>query len=196
MKKHATVFSLLAACAALLAAAGGPASAQTAQPEEPDTLILSDSLNYDDSAKVSTFTGNVIMTRGAMTLHSDKLVVREDAQGFQYGTATVSGNKLVHVRQEDPERFEVIEAKGRRGEYNGKDETIEMIGQATVTRFICGKPFDTISGARVIYKQKSDTYEAYGGKESAAAGGRVRSVAQPRAKIDAAIEQCRKASSR
>lgn len=194
MKKHSTRFYPLAVCAALLLSISA-ASAQT-NTNEPDTLVLSDSLSYDDAAKVSTFTGNVIMTRGAMTLHSDKLVVREDAQGFQYGTATINGNKLVHVRQEDPERFEVIEAKGRRGEYNGKSETIEMIGQATVTRFICGKTFDTISGARVIYKQKSDTYEAYGGKESATTDGRVRSIAQPRAKINAAIEQCRKSSSR
>ena len=195
MTHKASFLSLFAVCASLLLAAA-PGSAQTSAAEEPDTLILSDSLNYDDVAKVSTFTGNVILTRGAMTLHSDKLVVREDAQGFQHGTATINGNKLVHVRQEDPTKFEVIEAKGTRGEYNGKDETIEMIGQATVTRFICGKPFDTISGARVIYNQKSDTYEAYGGKSSPTAGGRVRSIAQPRAKIDAAIEQCRQSSSR
>ena len=56
----------------------------------------------------------------------------------------------------------------------------------------CGKPFDTIRGERVRYNEKSGTYEAHGGPNSAAAGGRVRSVAEPRAKADAAIAECRK----
>src|SRR3546814_4345892 len=61
-----------------------PAAASGKQSqEEPDTLILSDTLNYNDAAKESTFTGNVIMTRGLLTLRSDKLVMSEDAEGFQ-----------------------------------------------------------------------------------------------------------------
>src|SRR5690606_24882299 len=103
--------------------------------------------------KESVFTGNVIMTRGIMTLRSDKLTMHEDAEGFQYGTATRNApGKLVHIRQENPEECEVIEAQGLRSNYNGKTEELEMIGQAVITRFVCGKPFDSIKGERVIYK--------------------------------------------
>ncbi len=181
--------SLLATCLSCLA----PAAAQQAgTQEEPDTLIVSDSLIYDDNAKESVFTGNVILTRGNMTLHSDRLTMREDAEGYQHGTATVEGGKLVFLRQENPEKFEVLEARGQRAEYNGKTEEIEMIGKAIITRFICGKPFDNIQGERVIYRQKTETYQAFGGPNSAAPGGRVRSLATPRARADAAIEACRK----
>lgn len=188
-------FSLWLACIALITA-GAAAHAQEADKpaEEPDTLVLSDTLDYDDVKKESVFTGNVIMTRGLMTLHSDQLTMHEDAEGFQHGVATVAPGKLVVIRQEDPTKFEVVEAKGLRGEYNGKTEEVTMIGKAVVTRFICGKPFDTIQGERVIYKQKSDTYQAFGGPNSAAAGGRVRSVAQARGKADAAVAECRKKS--
>ncbi|MCC2597730.1 lipopolysaccharide transport periplasmic protein LptA [Pusillimonas sp. MFBS29] len=172
-----------------------PALAQTEPAaEEPDTLILSDTLVYDDAKKESVFTGNVIMTRGLMTLRSDKLTMREDADGFQHGTATVEQGKLVHVRQENPEDFEVVEAQGLRSEYNGKTEELEMIGQAVITRYVCGKPFESIKGERIIYKQKSDTYQAFGGPNSSAAGGRVRSLAQPRAKVDKAAAECREKS--
>lgn len=160
--------------------------------EEPDTLIISDTLNYDDITKESVFTGNVILTRGNMTLHSDRLTMREDAEGYQHGTATVEGSKRVLLRQENPEKFEVLEARGLRAEYNGKTEEIDMIGKAVITRFICGKPFDNIQGERVIYRQKTETYQAFGGPNSAAPGGRVRSLATPRARADAAIEACRK----
>src|SRR5690606_15229775 len=112
-------YLLLALCAAL----SMPALAQETPPaEEPDTLVLSDTLTYDDTKRESVFTGNFVMTRGNMTLHSDRLVMREDAQGFQYGTATVDKSKLVYIRQEDPVKFEVIEARGLRGEYNGKTD--------------------------------------------------------------------------
>src|SRR3546814_20041460 len=83
------------------------------------------------------------MTRGLMTLRSDKLVVHQDADGYQYGTATAQPNKLVFVRQENQAEFEVVEDRGVRAEYNGKTDEIEMIGPAVVTRFKCGNEFET-----------------------------------------------------
>lgn len=175
-----------------------PAAASGKQSqEEPDTLILSDTLNYNDAAKESTFTGNVIMTRGLLTLRSDKLVMSEDAEGFQHGVATVTGaGKRVIVRQENPEKFELIEAQGLRGVYNGKTDEIEMIGQAVITKFVCGKPFDTIRGERVKYNQSTNVYQAYGGPQSSAAGGRVRSLATPSARAEAAAAECQKKSTK
>ncbi len=182
--------SLTALVLALLAV---PVMAQTAAPlDQPDTVVLSDSLTYDDARRESVFTGNVIMTRGNMKLLADRLVMHEDDDGFQYGTATVTAGRQVQIAQENPEKFEVLQARGLRGEYNGKTEEIMVIGQAVVTRFICGKPFDTITGEKIVYHQKTDTYQAFSGPKSATTDGRVRSLAKPRAKADAAIEECRR----
>jgi lipopolysaccharide export system protein LptA len=196
LSTHPTSFvSLLLGSLVLVVGMQAHAQNSKAKSEpEPDTLILSDTLNYDDVKKESVFTGNVVMTRGQMTLHADKLVMHEEADGSQYGTATVAPGKLVNVRQENPAEFEVIEAVGVRGEYNGKKDEIEMIGQAVVTRFVCGKQLDQIKGERVIYRQSNNTYQAFGGPNSAGPNGRVRSLAQPRAKADAALAECRKKS--
>jgi lipopolysaccharide export system protein LptA len=171
------------------------ASEKTSAPakaaEEPDTVVLSDTLHYDDVTKTSTFTGNVVLTRGTMTLRSDKLVTREDAQGNQSGTATVDKGHLVNVRQENPEKFETLIGTGNQADYDGKTGDVTLIGQATVVRMICGQAFDNVRGARIVYHQKSATYEAFGGKDSAAAGGRVRSLAQPQSRVDQAIAKCR-----
>jgi len=170
-----------------------PAYSQTApRAEEPDTLILSDQLDYDDTKRESIFTGNVTMTRGLMTLNADQLVMREDAKGFQQGSATVTTAPHVIVRQENPEQFEVIVAQGLRAEYNSQTEEIHLINRASVTKYICGKPFDTISGERIKYRQKDNTYQAIGGPQSAAADGRVRSLAAPSARAQAAFEDCQK----
>lgn len=173
-----------------------PKASTTAPAAEPDTLILSDTLHYDDLKKESTFTGNVVLTRGAMTLRADTLTTREDAQGYQFGTATANKGKLVNIRQDNPEKFEVIQAIGLRAEYNGQTGDIEVIGQAIITRTVCGKVFDTIRGQRVIYHQKSSTYEAYGGAGSASPDGRVRSLAQPRSKVDQAMAECKTKTAR
>ncbi|KOF53228.1 sugar ABC transporter substrate-binding protein [Achromobacter sp. DMS1] len=186
----------LMAAALLTAAALAPACAADAKKpaapaEEPSTLILSDTLHYDDVKRQSIFTGNVHMTRGLMTLTSDTLEMHEDKDGNQYGTATADKGKVVTIRQERPENFELIEGKGLRAEYDGTKSTFDLIGQAVVVRYVCGKPLDTIRGERVRYNEKSGTYEAQGGPNSAAAGGRVRSLAEPRAKSDALVAECR-----
>ena len=183
---------LLTASALAPAYAADPVPKAATPAEEPSTLILSDTLHYDDVKKQSVFTGNVNLTRGLMTLSSDTLQMNEDAKGNQYGTATANKGKVVTIRQERPETFELIEGKGLRAEYDGTNSTFDLIGQAVVVRYVCGKPFDTIRGERVRYNEKTGTYEAQGGPNSAAAGGRVRSVAEPRAKADAAVAECRK----
>ncbi len=178
--------------ALLLAAACAQApAAQPAQQEDPSTLILSDTLHYDDIKRQSVFTGNVVLTRGLMKLNADRLEVSEDAKGNQHGVATANKGKVVTLRQERPETFETIEGVGLRAEYDGGSSQFDLIGQAVVTRFICGKPFDVIRGQRVRYNDKTGTYEAEGGPNSSAPGGRVRSLAEPRAKTEAAIAECR-----
>lgn len=180
----------------------GPVGAQNALlgsdngEDEPATQILSNELTYDENARTSTFTGDVVMTRGLLKLLADELVLREDEQGYQYGTATVGPEARVYIRQDRPENFEVLIGLGERAEYDGQAETFELIGRARLTRYICGKPFDTISGERVRYFQKTDRYQAIAGPNSDNPDGRVRSIAQPRAKVDAAIAACRELEAR
>ena len=164
-----------------------------AQPA-PDTVILSDSLDYDDLNRQSTFSGNVILTRGNLNLHADKVVVKEESNGTQHAVATVQQADRVRARQETPEKYEVIKGEGLRAEYNSSTEQLTLIGQATLVRYVCGVAIDSIHGERVVYNKKNDTYHAVGGPQSADSQQRVRSVARPRARIDQAIADCQKKS--
>jgi len=168
-----------------------PAKPPAAIAEEPSTTILSDTLHYDDTKRESTFTGKVVMTRGFLTMNADVLQMREDKDGNQFGEATMKSDKLVLIRQLRPENFEVLEGVGQRAEYDGKNETFDLIGKAVVTRYICGKHFDTVSGQQVRYNQKTDVYQAFSGPNSANTDGRVRSVAQPKARTEAAVAECK-----
>lgn len=167
------------------------AQQQSGSAEEPSTMILSDTLHYDDIKRQSVFTGNVVLTRGLMKLTADKLEVNEDEAGNQHGTAIANKGKVVTIRQERPETFDVIEGTGLRAEYDSSKSQFDLIGQAVVIRYICGKQFDTIRGERVRYNEKTGVYQAQGGANSSAPGGRVRSVVEPRSKADAAVAECR-----
>lgn len=169
--------------ATLAQSAGGPA-------EQPNTQVTSDTMQYDDSKHESVFTGKVIATRGQLNIYADKLKVSEDKDGYQYGVATADKGKVVTITEDRPDTYEHIEGTGLRGEYDGKKQQFDLIGHAVVIRYICGKPFDTIRGERVRYYQKSDVYEAQGGPNSAGPDGRVRSLAEPRSKAQAAMQAC------
>ena len=185
-----SALSLLQTAQAQTPATPAPAATPV---EEPSTTILSDTLRYDDTKRESTFTGKVVMTRGLLTLSSDVLSMREDAEGYQYGVATADPGKRVFIRQVRPENFEVLEGVGLKADYDGKNETFDLIGQAVVTRYICGKHFDTVSGQQVRYSQKTDVYQAFSGPDSYNPDGRVRSVAQPKARTEAAVAACKAA---
>jgi len=182
-----TLLALL--CASVLAFSAH--SLRAAPAEEPSTQVLSDSLTYDDIKKESVFTGNVLLTRGDMTLHADTLTVRQLPDGTQQGEARANKGKLVRIRQDRPETFEAVEGTAQRAEYDDRKGEFDLVGQAVVIRYVCGKPFDTIRGERVRYNEKNNTYQAQGGANSSAADGRVRSVVEPRAKADAAAAACR-----
>ncbi len=186
MNKH--LILPLTLCLSLL---GSTVWAQTA---EPDTVILSDTLEYDDTNRLSTFTGNVILTRGNLNLKADRIVVNEVADGSQHAVATVSNSPHVLARQESPEKFEIIKGEGERAEYNSASEQLTLIGQAVITRYVCGKAIDSISGDRVIYNKTTDTYRALSSTTAGSSPNRVRSVARPRAHIDRAIAECQQKS--
>ena len=173
-----------------LALAGQPAQAQAPIQNDVPTLIDSDTLEYDDTTQTSIFTGNVVLTRGDLTLRADRLELRQDAEGNQFAKATANGKQQVFVRQVQPDSVELVEGTGDRAEYDSQSETIQLIGHARIQRLACGQLLDEIRGERVRYNQKTDVYTATGGKQAGTAGNRVRTVIQSREKSDKIITSC------
>lgn len=163
--------------AALMGLAAVPAFAERADRDKP-TLIDSDSLQYDDVRQTSVFTGNVVLTKGTLIIRSDRMELREDAEGYQTGIATANKGKQVFVRQKREGVEEYTEGTSNRTEYEGKTERIFFIDQALVKRLACGVVQDEIRGQVVIYDQRTETYSAQGGPRSPQPNQRVRTVIQ------------------
>lgn len=164
--------SLLICGLLALAAFSGAARAEKADRDKP-IFIEANSAVSDDANKISTFTGNAVLTQGTLLIKGDKLIMHEDPEGFQYGTA--HGNPA-YFRQKREGLDEYVEGWGQRLEYDGKIEKVELFVNARVKR---GQ--DESRGDYISYDQKTEFFSVQGGKEGGAPG-RVHTVIMPKDK--------------
>jgi lipopolysaccharide export system protein LptA len=170
--------------AALLigAALCSTASAEKADKDKP-TNIEADRMSSDEARRMSIFEGNVVLTNGTMAVRADRIVVRQDADGFQFATAY---GKPVRFRQKGDAKGgrEGIWTEGEalRIEVDGRHERVELFERARVTR---GE--DVVNGEYILVDQRTEFFSVSAAKGAAptSPGGRVKAVIQPKTKAEA-----------
>ncbi|RLJ63760.1 lipopolysaccharide transport periplasmic protein LptA [Sulfurisoma sediminicola] len=165
-----------ALCLALLWAAG-PALAERADRDKPVNLEA-DRITVDDIQKVQVFEGNVQLVQGTLVIRTDRLVVKQDTEGFQQGTAYGGANGLARFRQKREGKDEFIEGEAERIEYESKAEKAQFFVRAMVRSGL-----DEVRGQYISYDGKTERYLVTSGPDgtSAATAGkpdRVRAVIQ------------------
>ena len=182
----AALAKLLAAlcCATALA---GAAQAEQADRNKPIHLE-SDRMRVDDVHKTSVFEGKVVMTQGTLSIRADRITVRQDKDGYQYGTAI--GNPA-SFRQKRDGGEGYIEGEAERIEYDGKNDRVEFFNHARLLR----EPADEVRGNYISYDARTEYFTVTGGSAPNAGGGtegRVHAVIQPRDADKAAPAQAPK----
>jgi lipopolysaccharide export system protein LptA len=162
--------------ALVLGLASTPAVAERADRDKP-VDIEADRMSVDDRNKVHVFEGSVVLTQGTLVIRSDKLVVSQDANGFQSGIATASGSKLATFRQKRDGGGQV-EGEAERIEYDSRNEQAKLYRRARVA-----SNGDEVRGNYIEYDALSENYlaaQAPGNAPAAPGSGRVRAVIQPK----------------
>jgi lipopolysaccharide export system protein LptA len=171
-RRHAGVAGVVLA---LAWAAGGAARAEVADRDRPIN-IEADRLSLDDKKKESMFEGNVTLVQGTLMLRADRVLVRQDPEGFNYATAW---GKQAYFRQKREATDEYIEGYADRMEYDGKLDQVQLFTNARVL-----KGADEVRGDYISYDAVTEFYKVLGGGKSAATPGnpqgRVRAVIQPK----------------
>jgi lipopolysaccharide export system protein LptA len=181
--------SLLIACAFTVSA--GVATAEKADRSKPMN-IEADALRYDDLKQVSVFTGRVVMTKGSIVVRASQVEVRQDPDGFQFGTITGSPDTLAFFRQKRDGVDEFIEGSAESIEYDGKADTVRFTKKAQLRRLRGSTVADEINGALIVYENTTDVFTVDGGSKSAAGtpnapAGRVRAVLTPKQEPGASV---------
>jgi lipopolysaccharide export system protein LptA len=158
----------------LLLLASGMALAEKADRDKPIDLEA-DNLSVNDAKKISTYNGNVILTQGTLAIRADRMIVREDAEGFQHSTST--GNPTT-FRQKMEGKDEYIQGSAQRIEYDGRMDKVQLYTKAWVKR---GE--DIVHGDYIMYDANAEYAEVIGGQQAATSSnpkGRVHAVIQPK----------------
>ena len=168
--KQALIFKMIASTMLMLSFA---AVAEKADREKPIDLEA-DTVLVDDAKKISTYIGDVILTQGTLIIHADKLIVREDKEGFQHSTSF--GNPTT-FKQKREGKDEYIEGSSQRIEYDGRMDKVQLYTKAWVKR-----AEDIVHGDYIMYDANAEYAEVQGGASQSgnSAHGRVRATIQPK----------------
>jgi lipopolysaccharide export system protein LptA len=170
--------------AMILAALAASAHAERADREKPINLEAN-RISVDDVKKVQIFEGNVVLTQGTLVLRTDRLVVTQDADGFQKGVAYGGANGLARFKQKREGKDEYIEGEGERIEHDARSERTEFFVRSWVKSGL-----DEVKGNYISYDALTEKFlvtsgvAADGKTPARAEGGRVRAIIQPKAKGD------------
>lgn len=169
--------ALLLACASLALSAW----AEKADRNKPMN-VEADLLRYDDVQQTTLFTGRVVLTKGSITIRGAKLEVRQDPEGYQYGTVTGTAAEPAYFRQKRDGLDEFIEGQGETLVYNGKADTVRFEKSAVLRRYRGATLADEVSGAVILYENLTDKFSVDGSTPGAAGApkGRVRAMLTPK----------------
>lgn len=150
------------------------AHAEKADKNKP-TEIESNRMMSDDARQMTIFEGDVVLTKGTLVVHADRVVVRQDADGFQHVTAT---GTPVRFRQktdaQNGKNGSWIDGEAKRVELDEHEDKIELFDNARVTR-----DKDVVRGNYIFLDERSGFFSVSGGPDTQQ--GRVRAVLQPKA---------------
>ncbi|MBX3616781.1 lipopolysaccharide transport periplasmic protein LptA [Nitrosomonas sp.] len=145
---------------------------------EADRATVED-VNRKEGSRISTFIGNAILTQGTLRITADKMIMKEDVQGFRHATAI---GDLVTFRQKRDGLDEYVEGWSERAEYDSKTDKIELFRQARLKRGT-----DEVQGDYISYDMNSEFFQVKSSKERGVDSGpdkRVRITIQPKNKSE------------
>jgi lipopolysaccharide export system protein LptA len=150
-----------------------PALAEKADRDKP-TQVEANKMTADDVRRLNVFEGDVVVTKGTIRLTADRLVVRQDAEGFQLATATGKPARFRQRQDAKPGEKEGIwvEGEAMRIELDDRNQKIELFDKARVNR-----GGDEVAGDYIFVDQRSDFYQVSSGK-GGEKQGRVKAIIQ------------------
>jgi lipopolysaccharide export system protein LptA len=150
--------------------------AEKADRDKP-TEVEASRMSADDVRRMNIFEGSVVMSKGTMRIQADRIVVRQDAEGYQYATAT---GKPVRFRQrldpKPPEKEgEWMDGEALRIEIDDRAGKVELFEKARVNR-----GGDEVAGNYIMVDQRSEFFSVKSDE-----GGRVKAIIRPKAPAEA-----------
>ena len=152
------------------------ALAERANRDKP-VNIEADRVTVDDVNKVHVFDGRVSLAQGTLLIRGDRIVVKQDLEGFQNCVVTGSPARF-RVKRDGKDEF--VDAEAERIEYDARTEFSVFHNRAVIR-----SGDDEMRGQVVRYDGRAERIVVSGDPSGAVLPGRegrVRAVIQPKNK--------------
>lgn len=121
--------------------------------------VAADSARFDEKTGIATYKGAVVIRQGTLEVRADDLVITVDKDGNV--TSTIAKGKPARYQQQTDPKKGLVMAEASRIDYDLKNETITLTGQARLRQD--GASFQ---GATIVYAIARQQVEAKGDSES------------------------------
>ncbi|MDB5790175.1 MAG: lptA [Massilia sp.] len=174
--------------AAFLSLLSLPASAEKADSLK-QAVVEFDSLDVDEVTQTRILTGNVVVTRGTLTLKSDRALVRETPEGYMSVTLTSNPGRVATFRQKrdgGPDLW--MEGQAERIDYEEREEVVKLFSKAVVKELEGGRMTNELVGPFISYDNRREvaTVRNDASGQTKAGGGRGTLIIAPRRTAPAA----------
>jgi len=164
---------VLAVSAALLCS---PAGAEQADRDKPINFSADNDLAMNYQTRSGSLKGNVVVTQGTITVHADRLDLKQNPDNSL--SVTAYGNP-VSFREKKDGSDEYYEGFAQRAHYDGQTQLLELFDRALLKQGT-----DEIRSNYISYNNATGQFHAEGRPDEAGSangpGSRVRGVFQPR----------------
>lgn len=172
---------LLSLAAAI--AVPGVAHAEKADRSKPLVIESDRGSTLDLQRQVTVLSGNAVISQGTMVLRAERIELRETPDGYRAASAIGAPGKPASWRQKrDGPGEEFVEGTAERIEFDGRADTLRLVGNGQVRRSRAGQLADEINGASIVWDNVAEVFRVEGGAVTPAnPTGRVRMTLSPRA---------------
>lgn len=159
----------------------------SASAERADSLkqavVHYDSLDVDEVTQTRILTGNVVLTRGTLTMKSDRALLKETPEGYMSLTLTSGPGGVATFRQKrdgGPDLW--VEGQAERIEYDERQELVRLHSKAIVRELEGGRLTNEINGPFISYDNRREvaTVRNDPSGQSKVGGGRGTLIIAPR----------------
>ncbi len=178
---------MAAALAVGLLTAGVPSQAERADRSKPLVIEADRSGAVDLQRQVLLYAGNVVIAQGSMVLRAETVELRETPDGYRAASAVGRPGAQASWRQKREGLDETVEGQADRIEFDGRADTLRLVGNSVVRRLRAGSVADEITGDVIVWDNAAEIFSVQGGTRSTTnPSGRVRAVLSPRTENPAA----------
>jgi len=147
--------------------------------------VEADRMHHDENRQVTTLTGQVRAVKGTLVLRGERMVVTQDAEGYQNAQVWAAPGQRVYFRQKREAVQEHVEGESEEALYDGRTDVVTLIRRAEARILREGAAGDQLRGERIVYNNTSEVLSVDGRELPGAGRSRVSAVLAPRSAASA-----------